>query len=334
MRRFAIGVSVVCIAANMVIAKPPTPGYSQELQQKAEMDSMRLFQTKNPLFQTCRQVVVKFLQRPLSFVGGSVAQRASGGTAAHVQIVAYDKKSGQIIDNFGLTGDPIITKSAKIFSESPAAIISDYDQNSLGEVEMSSDCYERVRNMTQAQLSDAYYSALNNVDLKSSMVAGTVMGAATGGGVTSEIVGGIAGAKVAVSEYDKDGRRNYKIVSDKSSQMSFPGLNCQSAVDIFLKNGVGEETWRVIKEYRQPGEMIDEANATPKISGKKCLVCGADLNADGTCPKAAKISSVKRVDTSQEATPPVGRDMTDEEAIRLLREDGSGIKAVADALKD
>ena len=29
-----------------------------------------------------------------------------------------------------------------------------------------------------------------------------------------------------------------------------------------------------------------------------------------------------------------GRTMTDEEAIRLLREDGSGIKAVADALKE
>ena len=40
-------------------------------------------------------------------------------------------------------------------------------------------------------------------------------------------------------------------------------------------------------------------------------------------------------DSSAKATvAPQRRTMTDEEAIRLLREDGSGIKAVADALKD
>ena len=60
--------------------------------------------------QTSKTVVVKLMQRPLDMdflkdsVGG-VARKATGGTAAHVQVVAIDKSTGRVIDNFGVTGD-------------------------------------------------------------------------------------------------------------------------------------------------------------------------------------------------------------------------------------
>ena len=50
--------------------------------------------------------------------------------------------------------------------------------------------------------------------------------------------------------------------------------------------------------------------------------------------EASRDSGKTKNTSSNASATPRGRTMTDEEAIRLLREDGSGIKAVADALKD
>lgn len=51
-----------------------------------------------------KNVLIKFLQRPLEADKNGALQSYTQGTAAHVQIVVEDKETGKVFENFGLTG--------------------------------------------------------------------------------------------------------------------------------------------------------------------------------------------------------------------------------------
>ena len=197
-------------------------------------------------------VVIKFLQRPLEADKIGVLQSQTQGTAAHVQIVVEDKATGKVYENFGLTGSFTKTEKAKIFSEQS---LDKYDrENPLGIVEMSFDDYARSRDRTKSQARDSYYAPLNNVDPISYAAVGATVGFALGGG-PGMLYGGKAGTGMAFNEYDNNSRRNYKIVEEDKSKMSFAGFNCQSLVDLFLANARNEPSFEEILQYRQPGEI-------------------------------------------------------------------------------
>jgi hypothetical protein len=195
--------------------------------------------------------VIKFLQRPLEADKGGLLQSYTEGTAAHVQIVVEDKETGAVYENFGLTGSFTKTEKAKIFSEKT---LDKYDKEKpLGIVEMSFEDYVRSRDRTKSQAEDSYYASLNKVDPIAFAAAGSAVGLAFGGG-RGMLVGGKAGADMAFDAYDSDARRNYKIVEEDASKMSFAGFNCQSLVDLFLANARGEPSFEEVLQYRQPGE--------------------------------------------------------------------------------
>ena len=225
--------------------------------------------TKKPLGATDasgqidKPVVVRFLQRPLSVDRDGALQSITGGMASHVQIVAFDKTTNTIIDNFGLTGNFVKTEKAGVFKENIDDILRNYSQEPLGEIEMSSGTYYQVRDITIKQLEDAYYSPLNSLTLDDVVRAG-MEGAKAGIDDCGPADDGTCG-KVALAaavdaiktKYDEDGRHNQLIVEVDGEQMCFPGLNCQAAVEVFIRNGEGYPTWNVVKKYLQSGEMLE-----------------------------------------------------------------------------
>ena len=390
--------------------------------------------------QSCKTVVVKLMQRPLDMdffkdsVGG-VARTATGGTAAHVQVVAVDKSTGRVIDNFGVTGDFGGGGKARIFNEKN---LNRYDSEPCGAYEMSSDDYYAAKERTIKQIEGgAIYEPYSGVGLKDMAIEGAGAGAqavAPLGSIASAVgaAAGAVGGAMAANDIYETRRHDYGIHSDGNVKMSFPIVNCQAGGDMFVKNLAGLSTAVTVKEYIQPGEKVaqpdecrDEAKCidTAKLEEllKEGILFLKDLIAKGKratnsqidthnkrvnrmvdelvditkqinsfnvsaeekkriseealadvvllnsqfnslCEQAKsmglvneatngqKMELIKNVqgelseisrdaqrakDSSAKATvAPQRRTMTDEEAIRLLREDGSGIKAVADALKD
>ena len=251
---FVIGVSFPARA------KPVTPDYSNVKSQEGvcEIPDSRheehVFDRIEQEVRVCKGVIVKFLQRPLEKDVKGGLQKVSGGTVAHVQIVAYDKATGREIDNWGLTGDFLNVKQAQIFSEKSLDL---YDKTPLGIVEMSSECYEATKARTVTQLTDSYYAPYNSVDVKSRVAKGAAIGGVTAG-VSGALAGAGAGFMSATSDYDRNARRDYMKVDEPERQMSFAGMNCQSAADQFIKNAEGDPSFKVIEKYRQPGEKISD----------------------------------------------------------------------------
>ena len=204
---------------------------------------------------TPKNVIVKFLQRPLDADKIGLLQSRTGGTAAHVQLVA--EIDGKVYENFGLTGSFIKTEKARIFSEKN---LDKYDEKKpLGMVRMSFDDYMRARDRTINQATNSYYAPLNAVD----PIVTAAVGALTGynaGGIGGMMSGGVDGLDLAFDAYDKAGRKNRKIVEDDVHKMNFAGFNCQSLVDLFLDNARGEPSFEEIQKYHQPGEIVRETS--------------------------------------------------------------------------
>ena len=212
-------------------------------------------------------VVVKALQRSLNMVGGEIIQSATKGVGAHVQVVAYDKRTGAIIDNFGLTGDLYPIGKARIEVEKSEDIWRKYDQKPLGEMEMSRECYEQASARTKKQLEASDYSALNDVDLAKSVVLGAVVGGIDGyikGGKLNSIkeAGRMAvksGINAATEQYDG---KNFMIVSDNAKQMSVPGINCQVPYMLLSKNAEGDHSLTIVQEYQLPGKSVSDVTSS------------------------------------------------------------------------
>lgn len=247
---------IVEVATTLLLAMLMMP-----MQASASFGYSKKLNSKQNLEACYGPVVVKFLQRPLSAdTRNGLIQAATDGVVAHAHIVAYDKYTGNIVDNFGLTGSFLKTDKASIFTESTSDIERLYDHNNpLGIIEMTKECYDNAKSKTLSQVEGWYYSELNNVNTKAYVAAGAAVGMFSGRPVS----GAAMGANMAVNEYNKDGRHNYKIVEDDKSMMSFPGLNCQATINEFIKNVKEEpaETWNEILEYRQPGEERAVANS-------------------------------------------------------------------------
>ena len=217
-----------------------------------------------------------------------MARRATDGTVAHVQIVAYDE-SGRIIDNFGLTGEEtsLSLQKAKIEIERKADILAKYDQVPLGERKMSAEAYVRARNRTEQMA--LYYAPLNNVPLDTAVAMGSSIGALAAG-PKGAVAGGAFGAKLAVDQYDQSGRRNLAEASDTSQQMSFAAMNCQYLPVLFEQNSDTEPTLVIVKPYSQPGE-----DATSHIEELETPVATPDVvNTDNLLPSG----SIQPVQTS------------------------------------
>ena len=252
--------TVFCITANMATAKPPTPDYSS-----LEQDGMAQAETKQngvrELFNGQRQLVVKLLQRPLSIPGGDVAQKATGGTAAHVQIVAIDKATGEVVDNFGVTGSFDGKGQSKVFSETN---LDKYNmEKPCGIYEMSMKDYYAARTRSIAQITGgAVYEPYNGVGLMNHAVEGFVggfvdgdsKGATAGNPIINGVAGAIEGVADATRIYDESQRHDFGVHSDDEKKMSFPIINCHAGGDIFVKNLEGLPSVVEITRYVQPGE--------------------------------------------------------------------------------
>lgn len=269
-KHLSAGIAVCCcIAFQSAIAKPQMPEYVNPDSGASGLffDSKCVAQPEN--------VRIKFLQRPLEADKGGVLQASTGGTAAHVHIIVEDASTGKMYENFGLTGSFAKTEKAAIFSEKSLAA---YDKEPLGVVEMSFDDFLKAKEQTINQA--VYYAPLNNVDPVASTLGSAAIGGALSHSLTGTALGGAAGLKSAFDRYDKEGRNNLKIVGDSQQQMSFPGLNCQSFVDMFLANARGMKSFVERKEYRQPGErQVD--STSDSASGKMGRASdGGDFNVD------------------------------------------------------
>ena len=267
--------TVICITANMATAKPLTPDYSSLGQ-----GGMAQTETKQngvrELFNGQRQLVVKLLQRPLSIPGGDVAQKATGGTAAHVQIVAIDKATGEVVDNFGVTGSFDGKSKAKVFSETN---LDKYNMKKpCGIYEMSMEDYYAARTRSIAQITGgAVYEPYNGVGLMNHAVEGFVGGFVDGDSkdVTAgnSIINGVAGAIEGVADathiYDESQRHNFGVHSDDEKKMSFPIINCQAGGDIFVKNLEGLPTVVPVEKYVQPGEKTTQSRLDRDNSNDK-----------------------------------------------------------------
>ena len=215
-------------------------------------------------------VVVKALQRSLNMAGGEIVQSATKGVGAHVQVVAYDKRTGAIIDNFGLTGDLYPIGKARIEVEKPEDIRHKYDQKPLGEMEMSRECYEQASTRTKKQLEASDYSALNNVDLMKSIMLGAIVGGIDGyikGGELNSIkeAGKKAvesGINAATEQYDG---KNFMVVSDDAKQMSFPGVNCHVPYILLSKNVEGDHSLTIVQEYQLPGKSVSDVTSSHDV---------------------------------------------------------------------
>lgn len=215
--------------------------------------------------QSCSTVVVKLMQRPLDKDIMGAAQKATSGTAAHVQVVAIDKLTGKVIDNFGVTGDFAGGGKARIFRESS---LDKYDAEPCGEYEMSSEDYYRARSRTIEQVEGGAiyepYSGVGLVDYAKTGAAAGAKAAASFGpsfAVAGYIAGGIGGALAATDIYDESHRHEYGIHGDNKEQMSFPVINCQAGGDLFVKNLDGLPTVVTNKPYIQPGERIPNSHS-------------------------------------------------------------------------
>ena len=237
--------------------------------------------------QTSKTVVVKLMQRPLDMdflkdsVGG-VARKATGGTAAHVQVVAIDKSTGRVIDNFGVTGDFGGGGKAWIFSEKN---LDKYDSEPCGTYEMSSDDYYAAKGRTIKQIEEgAIYEPYSGVGLKDLAKAGAETGAKVVSSLgpiasTAGAVAGAVGGAMAANDIYETRRHDYGIHSDGNAKMSFPIVNCQAGGDMFVKNLAGFSTVVTVQKYIQPGEKIaqpdvcrDELNC-PNGSKRKICIC-------------------------------------------------------------
>lgn len=211
-------------------------------------------------------VVVRALQRSLNMVGGEIVQSATKGVGVHVQVVAYDKRTGAIIDNFGLTGDIYPIGKAGIEVERPEDILRKYDQKPLGEMEMSRACYEQASARTKKQLEASYYSALNNADLVKSIMLGAIVGGIDGyikGGTLNSITEAgkkavKSGINAATEQYDG---KNFMVVSDNAKQMSFPGINCHVPYILLSKNVEGDHSLTIVQEYQLPGKSVSDVTS-------------------------------------------------------------------------
>lgn len=235
--------------------------------------------------QTSKTVVVKLMQRPLDMdflkdsVGG-VARKATGGTAAHIQVVAIDKSTGRVIDNFGVTGDFGGGGKARIFSEKD---LDRYDSEPCGTYEMSSDDYYAAKERTIKQIEGgAIYEPYSGAGLKDMAKEGAWAGAqavAPLGSIASAVgaVAGAVGGAMAANDIYETRRHDYGIHSDGNAKMSFPVVNCQAGGDMFVKNLAGLSTVVTVKKYIQPGEKVaqpdvcrDAANCS---NGSKRKIC-------------------------------------------------------------
>ena len=250
-----------------------------------EGNILKQMENERQLKNQCKKLEIRFLQRPLSMDKNGDFQNMSDGTISHVQIVAYDKVTGEYYDDFGYSFRNSILKEEKgmVFSEGEKQVRKLYNKNEpLGIIEVDSDDYEKIKKASVEKLESIYYAPLNSVDVKSYVMEGTVKGVGLGaavGGINGAAMGGINGAisgvLSAASEYSGDGRGNYKIVSVDKTQMSMPGVNCQTAADIVVE--IGEwlfseneiRSWNVLKKYVQPGSY--SANSKKKESDDKAF---------------------------------------------------------------
>ena len=261
-----------------------------------EGNILKQMENERQLKNQCKKLEIRFLQRPLSIdkVGGF--QNMSDGTISHVQIVAYDKVTGEYYDDFGYSFRNSILKEEKgmVFSEGEKQVRKLYNKNEpLGIIEVDSDDYEKIKKASVEKLESIYYAPLNSVDVKSYVMEGTVKGVGLGGAVGG-VYGAISGVLSAASEYSRDGRGNYKIVSVDKTQMSMPGVNCQTAADIVVE--IGEwlfseneiRSWNVLKKYVQPGPY--SANSKKKESDDKTDADDAkDSNDKGKAPESVTV---------------------------------------------
>ena len=271
-----VGMLAIGIVA-FVTTMPAVPRYSAPVTQVSDSPAIRsdeaatqkpsapVLQRIKQEAQSCKTVVVKLMQRPLDMdflkdsVGG-IARKATGGTAAHVQVVAIDKSTDRVIDNFGVTGDFGGGGKARIFSEKN---LDKYDSEPCGTYEMSIDDYYVARDRTIAQVEGgAIYEPYNGVGLVNhikegikSKVEGTPNYHGMPGDIVANVIAGAAsGAKSANDTYDKSNRHDYGVHSDSVAKMSFPVINCQAGGDLFVKNLEGLPTVATVKQYIQPGE--------------------------------------------------------------------------------
>ena len=281
------------IISNTLFA---VPRYSASVPQVGDSPRFDEATTQNPSApvlqrikqesQFCKTVEVKLMQRPLDMdflkdsVGG-VARKSTGGTAAHVQVVAIDKSTGSVIDNFGVTGDFGGGGKASIFSEKD---LDKYDSEPCGMYEMSSDDYYAAKGRTIKQIEEgAIYEPYSGVGLKDMAKAGVEAGAkavASLGPIASAagaIAGAVGGAMAANDIYETR-RHDYGVHSDGDAKMSFPIVNCQAGGDMFVKNLEGLPTVVTVKKYIQPGEKSaklgecrDDATCPNGLARKICI---------------------------------------------------------------
>ena len=254
-----------------------------------EGNILKQMENERQLKNQCKKLEIRFLQRPLSMDKNGDFQNMSDGTISHVQIVAYDKVTGEYYDDFGYSFRNSILKEEKgmVFSEGEKQVRKLYNKNEpLGIIEVDSDDYEKIKKASVEKLESIYYAPLNSVDVKSYVMEGTVKGVGLGavvGGINGAVMGGAYGGLSAASEYSGDGRGNYKIVSVDKTQMSMPGVNCQTAADIVVE--IGEwlfseneiRSWNVLKKYVQPGphskvtHPIAKVGSSDRKSGAKVI---------------------------------------------------------------
>lgn len=291
-----VGLLAISIVA-FVVTVSAVPRYSAPVTQVGDSPRFSEATTQNPSApvlqrikqesQFCKTVEVKLMQRPLNAdflkdsVGGA-ARKFTGGTAAHVQVVAIDKSTGRVIDNFGVTGDFGGGGKASIFSEKD---LDKYDSEPCGMYEMSSDDYYAAKRRTIQQIEGgAIYEPYSGVGLKDMAKAGVEAGVKSVAplGLIASAAGAVAGAvggAMAANDIYETRRHDYGVHSDGNAKMSFPIVNCQAGGDMFVKNLEGLPTVVTVKKYIQPGEKfakIDECrdDATcPNGLARKICIC-------------------------------------------------------------
>ena len=230
--------------------------------------------------QSCSQVIVQLKQRPLNADIIGAARAATGGTAAHVQVVAIDKRTGKVVDNFGVTGDFGGGGKARIFSEKD---LGKYDSEPCGMYEMSIEDYYAAKARTIKQIEGgAIYEPYSGVGLKDMAKAGAEAGAqavAPLGPIASAVgaVAGAVGGAMAANDIYETRRHDYGIHPDSNAKMSSPIVNCQAGGDMFVKNLEGMPTVVTVKKYIQPGEK--SAKPEEFQDEAKCVIDTSKLEA-------------------------------------------------------
>ena len=98
-----------------------------------ESNILKQMENERQLKNQCKKLEIRFLQRPLSMDKNGVFQNVSDGTISHVQIVAYDKVTGEYYDDFGYSFRNSILKEEKgmVFSEGEKQVRKLYNKNDL-----------------------------------------------------------------------------------------------------------------------------------------------------------------------------------------------------------